>query len=230
MAIVRQARHMFLPSVMQLQTRAPGNVLPVSPWYLEGGVSAGSVVAVYEPKGSASLAASYVNIADPGTHDAFAGTAPTLDADGWVFNGSSQYLKTDIVPASDQSYSCLLRFSNRGNTGFPLHVRDANADRRFGWYIDNSNIYHYNGGVRGGSTATAAVVAVAGNAAYLDGVPVGSIAAWGGSHSYAIYIGAGNVAEAVSSYFACKIQAIAIYSTALSAGQVAAISSAMAAL
>ena len=50
-------------------------------------------------KGAASLAASYINLANPGTYDAAPGTAPSFDtATGWTFAAaSSQYLTTGIV-------------------------------------------------------------------------------------------------------------------------------------
>lgn len=56
-------------------------------------------VAAYQPIGAASLAASYVNLANPGTYDAAPGVAPTwASATGWTFNGSTQYLTTGITP------------------------------------------------------------------------------------------------------------------------------------
>jgi hypothetical protein len=68
------------------------------PWWLAGGVAAANAIAVYQPKGAADLAASYVNLANPGTYDAAPGTAPTFDAaTGWTFNGSTQYLTTGVT-------------------------------------------------------------------------------------------------------------------------------------
>ena len=65
----------------------------VVPWYLAGGIAKANCIAAYQPKGAASLAASYVNLVTPGTYDAAPGTAPTFDsALGWTFDGTSQYL------------------------------------------------------------------------------------------------------------------------------------------
>jgi len=62
-------------------------------WWLSGGINAANAIVVYQPKGAASYAASLVNLANPGTYDAYAGSAPTWAAGtGWTFNGSTQYL------------------------------------------------------------------------------------------------------------------------------------------
>lgn len=79
-------------------------------WYLAGGVTP---IAAYQPKGSSSLAASYINLISPGTFDAAPGVAPTWDAvNGWTFNGSTQYLTTGIIPTTNQAYSMMVRFQN----------------------------------------------------------------------------------------------------------------------
>jgi len=41
----------------------------VEPWWLSGGIAAANCVAAYQPKGAASLEASYVNLANPGTYN-----------------------------------------------------------------------------------------------------------------------------------------------------------------
>jgi len=62
-------------------------------WWLSGGISAANAILAYQAKGAASYAASLVNLANPGTYDAYAGSAPTWAAGtGWTFNGSTQYL------------------------------------------------------------------------------------------------------------------------------------------
>lgn len=61
--------------------------LAALPWYRAGGASL--PVAAYQPKGAASLAASYTNLANPGTYDAAPGTAPSFNtATGWTFDRS----------------------------------------------------------------------------------------------------------------------------------------------
>ena len=67
-------------------------------WWLAGGIHPSQVVAAYQPKGAASLAASYVNLANPGTNDAQVGVAPGLDSSGWVFTGTEKLLGPNVSP------------------------------------------------------------------------------------------------------------------------------------
>lgn len=78
-------------------------------WWEAGGAT--NCVAAYQPKGAASLAASYVNLANPGVFDAAPGVAPTWDAaTGWSFNGSTQYLRSGVPGSAAVSF--LMRFSD----------------------------------------------------------------------------------------------------------------------
>lgn len=82
-----------------------------APFYLAGGIDKANVLAAYQPKGAASLAASYINLANPGTGDATVTTPPTFDASrGWIFNGTSQFIKTGIVP--DANTSVIIKFTD----------------------------------------------------------------------------------------------------------------------
>ncbi len=194
-------------------------------WWLSGGVSASNAIAVYQPKGAASLAASYTNLANPGTYTAAPGTAPTFDtATGWTFNGSTQYLSTGIIPPTS-AWTYLCRFSN------------ATGGQLFGFYSGAATTtvfpntggfrYYYNRAeLKKASGVTSGVIGVAGSTAYLDGADDGAIAIpWTGNTTNIVLLGFGNVTR-----YNGKIQALAIYDTTLSAAQVAAISAAMAAL
>lgn len=70
-------------------------------WWTAGGAT--GCVAAYQPIGAASLAASYVNLANPGTYDLAVGggaSAPAFDAaTGWGFDGTNRWLATGISPA-----------------------------------------------------------------------------------------------------------------------------------
>jgi hypothetical protein len=91
-------------------------------WWLAGGVDPADVVAAYQPIGAASLAASYVNLASPGTFDAAPGVAPGFDvAIGWLFTGS-QWLNT-FYDANQQNTITMIAFSG---------ATDAN-NYLFGW-------------------------------------------------------------------------------------------------
>lgn len=203
------------------------------PWWLAGG--APTPVAVYQPKGAASLAASYVNLANPGTYDAAPGTAPTFDAaTGWTFNGTNQYLTTGVVP-NGGAYTCVVRFSDSsGNNAF--FGTQSSSTTIFAIFRNTANGLYYNNG--GASTAkhpviNQGVVAVAGsNTGYRNGVAESGTVnqAWSGTLTHALYIGARNNAGTTDQYFNGKIQAIVIYNMTLTAPQVAAVSAAMAAL
>ena len=201
-------------------------------WYLAGGVSAANCVAAYAPKGAASLAASYTNLANPGTYTAAPGTAPTFDtATGWTFAAaSSQYLTTGITPGST-SWSAIVRFSDTSGGG-EYCLLGAYTNSTTGFLIQaktGTNHQYGNGGLLAKAGAIASgVLAFAGQTAYRDGsAETGTIAA-GNVPSLQIYIGALNYQNGTAiQYEAGKIQAIAIYNVTLDAATVAAISTAM---
>jgi len=79
-------------------------------WWLAGG---GTCIAAYQPKGSANLAASYVDLSGSG-NNCGPGVAPAWGAaTGWQFNGTTQHLDTGVVCALPQSYA--VQFSNMGS-------------------------------------------------------------------------------------------------------------------
>lgn len=206
-------------------------------WWLSGGVAAANAVAVYQPKGAASLAASYSNLANPGTYDAAPGVAPTwASGTGWTFNGTNQYLTTGAIPQT--TWSIFLRFSDStiGTTGVPIGEAPASGNTQImlSPKTGGLNRYYWNGNTTGAPVAppiTSGVMAISGNNGYLNGsfdiaIPV----TWSGTNTLPIYIGAANV-NSVATYFTpLKIQAVAIYNSTLTAPQVLAISTAMAAL
>jgi hypothetical protein len=215
-----------------------GGAAPVS-WYLAGGVSAANVVAAYQPIGAASLAASYVNLANPGTYDLTAVAAPTFDtATGWAFDGLTQYLKTGVTP-TDQNWTYIVRFSDAVQKDAADVIGRRSTD---GFYVQitpcplGSNMvsYRHGGGTnqRAAPRLAAGVLAIAGPSAYRngvdDGVTLTNAAAVGVGD---LWIGCmdkyGTTAE---SFFPGKVQAVAIYNTVLSQPQVAAITARMAAL
>lgn len=208
----------------------------VVPWWLLGGVSAGSAVAVYQPKGAASLAASYVNLANPGTYDAAPGTAPTFDAaTGWTFTAtSSQYLTTGVTPAS--VWSLIVQYKDATVTGFKIAIGNrGSVDGRF--YVGpsgtNSSGVAYGYGdanLEKEPVLANGNLALAANQPYRNGSTNGyAFGIWTGS-SVALYIGCRNWNGTADGFFSGKIQAVAIYSTTLTATQVGLISTAMAAL
>lgn len=80
-------------------------------------VSGKTVYCAHQAKGAPSLVLSYTNLANPGTRNAGVGSAPSLVAGGWSFNGS-QYLTTIFVPDADRSQTMLVQFSNHNGTQY----------------------------------------------------------------------------------------------------------------
>ena len=202
----------------------------VAPWWLAGG--APEPVAVYQPIGAASLAASYVNLVSPGTFDAAPGVAPTWDAaTGWTFNGTSQHLTTGVIPTS--GYSWFARFANATtNNGYIFGVTNGfhpNARLSFRYAIAGNQ--YENGGAQTTGSQYTSGVAAATTVGYRDGSPdTVTLAAWSGSTPHDCYIGCRNSLGNPGGYIAAQIAALAIYDTTLTAPQVAAVSAAMAAL
>lgn len=90
------------------------------PWYLSGGISAANCIGAYKPKGAASLAASYTNLANPGTYTAsFTGVTPLWSAaNGWELDGT-EAAETFVPGATaitaiqmQYTWSIAVRYSN----------------------------------------------------------------------------------------------------------------------
>jgi len=195
------------------------------------------VVAVYQPIGAASLAASYVNLVNPGTFDAAPGVAPTWSAaTGWGFNGTNQYLTTGVVP-TNFSYTILARVSAVNSSRYVIGAANNALTRIVGLApafnaLGGGRLYA-NGNFLITSTTviSAGVMAIAGLQPYLNGVPDGGpIASATFDNMNALFIGARNDVGIPDSYFSGNVQAIAICSTTQSAAQTLAASTAMAAL
>lgn len=202
----------------------------LTPWYLSGNVVLVNCIAAYQAKGAASLAASYVNLANPGTYNATPGVAPTWDAaDGWILNGS-QYLTTGIIPASGHSVIVQFDLSNGGGTICGQYSPGARLDI---WPNDEGGVFYGSG--NGGSNVPPPLLTgnlcIAGQQGYRNGVADGaSTPNWTSTTAYDIYIGCSHRASGPIYFVTGKIKALAIYNVTLSAPQVLAISTAMAAL
>jgi hypothetical protein len=196
------------------------------PWYRAGG--APLPVAAYQPKGAASLAASYVNLATPGVNDAAHGVAPTwASGTGWGFS-VAQWLNSGVIFQGD--WSVLVRFSNyvvqnaslcgkaEAGRNITLNPQRLTTLNRFGYNAAN---YDASPGYSSGVVGTAA------NTGYMNGVFAVTLGVvWsGGTLPLVIGANSGGANPCTG-----NIQALAIYNTTLTASQVAAVSAAMAAL
>jgi len=207
----------------------------LSTWYLAGGISSSNCIAAYRPKGAASLAASYSNIANPGTYDAALGTAPTWDAtDGWIFDGSSQYLKTGVIPTNDQTWSIIIRFSNSSTTTAYQTICGDGYNPSLSIWVDKTSNNKFdwdNGGETVGTrpALTNGVVCIAGTKAYKNATDEGiTIIPFSGTITDDMWIGKNNYATPY--WWAGYIQALAIYNSTLTSTQVSAVTTAINAL
>jgi hypothetical protein len=231
-------RHHIMPSGISVMQYGRPAAAAEDNWWEEGGAT--GCVAAYQPKGAASLAASYTNLANPGTYDAAPGTAPSWSSgNGWEFDSaSSQYLTTGVNPTI--SYSMLIRFSNRSTTGYICGRRSGSGSNEFGILpmggsserfcrLGNKIAYVASGGI------TSGVYGFSGNTelmAYLDGSAdvafSGTPAAlWG---TYPVPIAALSTNGTISGYQTVYVQAFAIWDNALDSTAMVAVSDAMAAL
>lgn len=182
-----------------------------------------NVVAVYQPVGAASLAASYVNIVNPGTYNAAAGVDPTWSAStGWTFNGTTQYLTTGITEAGGSpTWTFLVCYS-----GTPASNRCA-----FGATYSNGGceirpVYgtdvlytHGNGFLAAPALTGLNVLGFSGSLLYRNGVYDGDTGAFTSAADRAIYIGAQNTGSA-SNFFNANIRAFVVCSSTQSAAQI----------
>ena len=204
-------------------------------WWLSGGVSAANAIAVYQPIGAASLAASYTNLANPGTYDAtVVAVAPTWNAtNGWIRTGSSGALDSGVTPTSS-AWSMIMRFSNYSASPNYRYIGRTVTGRNFAFALEeptNQFGYYNSGGLLKSGTLSTGTLAIAGQTGYKNGVSQGAIpAAWTGSVTGSIYLLTCFGLTAINVPTQIYVQSFAIYDTTLSAGQVAAISSAMSAL
>ena len=148
-------------------------------------------VAVYIPIRAASLALSYVNLANPGTNDAFPGVAPTWNAtDGWVFNATS-YLRTGIIPVS--GCSAMIRFTGATAEDDDVLFGQFSSGASVGIAVNRAavGVRYFNGlNLDKAGGVSAGNLAVAGTSAYRNGVAeTGTIPAWSGTAVNEIIIG-----------------------------------------
>jgi hypothetical protein len=190
-------------------------------WFRAGGIAAVNAKGAYSPFKAASLAASYVNEASPGTFDITTVAAPDWDAvAGWKFNGLSQYLKTGIIPVNDQSWSMIVKYTEYTTGSDTIAGLYESATKTFYLQLNGTSNKKIagNGGTTVGISTTSALgtFTVAGNKKYFNGVNLGDpIGAGSGSITYDIWIGQLHYSTD-SGWFDGNVQAIAIYNKVLS--------------
>jgi hypothetical protein len=216
----------FSPT-FQPKSQAPA---AASSWWLAGGIAAANCIAAYQAKGVADLAASKVNLANPGTYNAYAGVDPSWNAtDGWVGNGSG-YLKTGITTAVGITWSVIVRFSNSGAYGDSMFWGSMTSGKRWAANINMGTFVRcYIGNMDdiAGAQMTSGVYAFASDDLYKNGSYFGTTGNGINATADEIYLLGYNNAGTPSTVTGTKLQAIAFYNTVISAEQVAALTTAM---
>lgn len=223
--IFRPGQRLVIPGVQVMQTGAS----TATPRWLEGGIIAANCIAAYEPKGAADLAASYINLANPGTYTVAPGVSPTFNtSDGWTFNGSTQYLLA--APVANDVYSVLVKFSNLTigtNKCLVGAYHDLANSATFAIQCnDATNFGYFNGGIVSTITsanATSGIHAIAGKSVYKNNNTLAAtIAAGTQTTALTLAIGALYYRNTTPvSFAAVKIQAIYLYNKILSSGEIA---------
>ncbi|MEI6462091.1 MAG: LamG-like jellyroll fold domain-containing protein [bacterium] len=202
----------------------------VANWWTAGS-STGALVA-YQPKGASSLANSYVNKVNPGTNDASLGIAPTWDVNnGWTFDGSTQYLKTGIIPATGQTMIARFNYTTGINSyiaGGSLGTESSiglspNRSGTTVWYaMGTPGVLGLNPQLNAGN------LAIAGTVAYRNGMQeTGTVPTFSGTSTKEFYLGGYNNNGSMGGGLNGKIQALSIYSGTLTPAQVSAVVGAM---
>lgn len=197
-------------------------------------------LAAYDAVGAASLADSYTNEANPGTYTAAPGTAPSWAyGTGWTFNGSTQYLTTGgVVPAA--GWSAVVRFSSLGSPGSNAPVLGAgnngagNAFQLVPYAAVTGSVRLYAYGtnflIASANVSSGTLAMVGGGNSYYNAASDGATPGTFSGAGQALYIGARNNGGTADRFCPVSIQAVAIYSGALTSGDVSAIVAAMNAL
>jgi hypothetical protein len=215
-----------------------------TPWYLAGGVDPANCVAAYQAKGAADYATSKVNLANPGTYDAYQdlpAAVPDWNVNtGWKCGydaGVSTYVKTGYTPPSNGSHSLVVRYSYDilppDLRTYPGLAIDSGPGFGFGVWVTVEHVQYFNGNTVVGSAVSpnSGVVAVAGNSGYINGVIDAQGIASDSGIDYELFIGGANIdTAAIVGDIVLYIQAAAFYSAVITAEQVAAITTATQAL
>jgi hypothetical protein len=219
--------HRYLPALLR-------NTMIVStPWYLSGGLTVSDCVAAYQPKEASSEESSYINLVNPGTYNAAPGVAPTWNSGGWLFNGTTQYLKTGVKP--NGNYSMIARVSSSASNSFAF---TAGATNESDYFVMGTQAYYprtcFNWGNSNWKifgTACNGVVALtpeSGGTIYTASGSYSAGATWsGGALDFDIWIGGCDDWNTLYGAWGGYVQAFAIYNISLSESQVNAITTAL---
>lgn len=209
---------------------SPVSVVVLPSWLTAGGLTLSDWVVAHDALYAADLAASYANLANPGTNDLTApAAAPTWDAvNGWTFNGSTQYLSS--VPIL-MAYSIVIQYTNYvANSGYLMGSYETDKVQAITSSATQTVVN------RGGFVAqnvpvfTGGVFIVSGISSYRDGVKDSSETTGAvNSATVPAFLGCVNYPDGggAFAFTSVKIQRFAITNRELTQGEITAIVAAM---
>lgn len=204
-------------------TAAPG-------WWTLGGTV--TAVGAWAGKGAASQAASYINLANPGTYNLTTSSAPTWStATGWTSDGTKWL---DTVVTNGTNWSGMVRVGTVTAWGSAFAAYDGTNGFIMGSHYQSRRIY-YNGDTgnrppAGNDTSSDATYGVRGLYPYYNGVlDVASPAGNNAACTYSPYL-LGQHGSSFSSGLTGEVVAAVLYNSVLSNAQMAALHTAMMAL
>ncbi len=207
---------------------------PDAQWWLAGGVDPADVVGAWRAKGAASYAASLISVAGGGPLYAPIGE-PTWTANkGWQGSQNNHLAgATPIYPAAGWSFFAKVRNASAASQQF-MGCR-TNASGRFPYGIDLNNTGGYqennsfSPGDFGGVVLTG-TMHIGGQQYYVDGaLRAPTMAPPSGACSVPLMILSSNWGGSPhGGQFVTEVQGVAVYSDTLTAGQAAAIATAVA--
>jgi hypothetical protein len=199
-------------------------------WWAAGGASA-SILGRYPAIGAASRAASYSNLANPGTNDLTEGVADVdwTTQNGWA-GADYKYLLTGIVPTSDDTV--IVHFGDIGASNTNGIFGAIDGAKYFAAF--QTNYGYLSAKNASGATAILAtqlrnngVIAIAGNTVYFNGVSIGACdGAYNGANALALM--AANAAGV--SPIVGKVKSAVVYSSTLNASQISMVTNGMRAI
>lgn len=202
-------------------------------WYVVAGKTC---VAAYDSV-AASKAVSQINLASPGVFDMVEAGTVTWASGSWSGFSNANYFNTGVTPGN--GYSMIVRFADgSGSTWREIAGSLGTGSTRFrllpmGVADPSKRAYSYGGTTQyAGAAAFSGVMALTPGQGYYNGVADGAswAVSWSGT-PVPVFIGTwNNNGTPSNAAWNGSIQAIAIYSATLTAGEVAAVSAAMAAL
>jgi len=194
---------------------------------LKTGVSSANLIAAYDAVNAKTLVNSYINIANPGTYDITAGTAPDWNkTDGWKF-ATNKYLKTGFKPVSqDRTYIVVHTGWEYTQWGEFLGCQSTVPTKTV-TIMNNDTLAHgraINNGA-GVSVTTpfnkSGISILTGSSFYTDGCLLkDSIGLGNGIPDLEIYIGTNNVNGNSDKFITANIQLVAIYDIVLTEAQI----------